>query len=156
MTWKQRLAVFIATTGLSGYFPIAPGTVGSLIAIVVLFILPPLAWWVLVLATVLVYLVGIRVAFVCERLWQEKDAGKINWDEVAGMMVTVIAVPHSALAFASAFFLFRIMDIVKPFPARQLEPLPHGWGVMSDDIMAGIYANIVLQILFRWAAILPG
>ena len=149
MQIKQRAGIILATTLGSGYSPFAPGTVGALIAAVVLWVVPPVSWSLLLALSVLVYLLGVRAAQISDQVWQTKDCGRINWDEVLGMMVTFIAVPKSALVWCAGFLLFRFFDILKPFPVRQAERLPHGWGVMTDDLLAGIYSNIVLQVVFR-------
>ncbi len=148
MKSNQVAACFLATTFGSGYFPVAPGTVGALVAIAVLWFLPQISLFTFILATIAFYFVGIWAATLAEEVW-EHDAGKINWDEVVGMMVTVIALPKTATVYIAAFFAFRIFDIIKPAPARQSEKLPGGWGVMTDDVIAGFYSNILLQIVFR-------
>ena len=140
---------FIASTGFTGYFPIAPGTVGSAVAIIFLWFLPVLSWPVLSGLAILFYLIGVWAATKAEDVWGH-DAGKITWDEVVGQMVTVIALPQKTLPiYIVAFLAFRFFDIVKIAPARQAEHLPKGWGVMTDDVFAGIYANVLLQIIFR-------
>ena len=78
-----------------------------------------------------------------------KDPGKINIDEVAGMTVALIGLPKTAVVWFTAFLVFRFFDIVKPPPIRRLEYLPAGWGIMTDDIAAGIYANICCVLIFR-------
>lgn len=86
---------------------------------------------------------------MCEKDWGH-DSGRIVWDEVVGMMITVAALPKEWLIYLVAFIVFRFFDILKPFPVNKSQNLPHGWGVMVDDVLAGIYANIVLQILARF------
>jgi phosphatidylglycerophosphatase A len=81
-----------------------------------------------------------------------KDPGQVVVDEVAGMWTTLLLVPFTPVNAALAFVAFRVMDVVKPYPARQLEALRGGWGIMCDDLMAGVYANLLLQVLLRaWA-----
>ncbi len=138
----------IASTFYSGLFPIAPGTVGSAIAIAVLFLVPGLTVPVLITAAVVSYFIGIWAAAEAEKAWGH-DAGKINWDEVSGMIVSVVFLPQDWMVYGAAFFVFRFFDILKPFPADRAQNLPGGWGVMTDDIIAGLYTNIVLQIVFR-------
>ena len=139
---------FIASTAFTGYFPIAPGTVGSAVAIVALWFLPHFSWQILIGLSILFYLFGLWAATKAEDVWGH-DAGKITWDEVVGQIVTVIALPKTLPVFFAAFLAFRFFDIVKIAPARQAERLPKGWGVMTDDVIAGIYANIMLQFIFR-------
>ena len=133
----------------SGLSPIAPGTAGSAVG-VLLFI--PLSWvsiWWQVAATLLVFLVGVWASSATATRKHLKDPGLVVVDEIAGMWVTLLLVPFGWRAALAGFFLFRVMDVFKPFPARQLESLPSGWGIMTDDIMAGVYANLVLQLLVR-------
>ena len=141
-------ACSLSSTFGSGFFPVAPGTVGALVAILVLWFLPPLTWAQLLAASGLFYLIGVWAAGEAEGRWGE-DAGKINWDEVVGQMVSVLALPKTASVYVAAFVFFRIFDIAKPYPIRLSEKLSGGWGVMTDDVIAGLYANIGLQILFR-------
>ena len=92
------------------------------------------------------YITGVWAAGLIE---QEKgdDPGLVVIDEFAGQWIALIFVPQTIPVYLAAFVLFRFFDILKPFPVRQAEKLPAGWGVMTDDIMAGLYANITLQIL---------
>ncbi len=76
-----------------------------------------------------------------------KDPGKVVIDEVVGQGVALLLVPHQILYYGIAFILFRIFDIWKPVPVKQLEHLPSGWGIMADDVMAGIYANVIIQFI---------
>lgn len=148
MNKKNLIPCFIASTGFTGYFPIAPGTVGSAVAIVALWFLPEFSWPVLLASSILFFIIGGWCATQAEDAWGH-DAGKINWDEVVGQMITVIALPKTLTIYVAAFFAFRLFDIIKPPPVRHLESMPKGWGVMIDDVAAGIYANILLQIIFR-------
>ncbi len=155
-----RLAVFLATAAYSGYFPIAPGTVGSAVGLAVyagLRQLAPgtgLAFSLLeVLVIAAVFFVGIWAATVSERHFGGTDPGPIVLDEVLGMLVTLAFIPVGLAAAIAGFFLFRIFDIVKPFPARRFEALHGGLGVMADDAMAAVYANLSLRLLMF---VLPG
>ena len=99
-----------------------------------------------ILLTILITMVGIKSANEVEVLWG-KDHGRVVIDEVAGMCITLLFVPVTIKFVLIGLVLFRFFDILKPLGIRQLEKLPGGWGVMADDVLAGIYANIVLQIL---------
>jgi phosphatidylglycerophosphatase A len=79
-----------------------------------------------------------------------EDPGLVVVDEVAGMWVTLLFVPFTPLTAALGFLAFRLMDIVKPFPARRLEDLPGGWGIMADDLMAGVYANVLVRAVVHF------
>ena len=144
---NSTLAIAIATTAGSGFFPVAPGTVGSLIALVALWLLPEFPWPILAASTVVCFFIGVWSASECEKLWNRHDPGQVNWDEVVGMMVALIGLPNHWIVYLSAFFLFRFFDIIKPQPANASQKLPGGWGVMSDDVIAGIYTNVLLQLL---------
>lgn len=139
---------WISTTFGLGYFPLAPGTIGSAAAIIGLWFLPQLPVTIWLPLLVMLFLVGVWAATLAERSWGH-DAGRINFDEVIGMAVTVIAVPKYYLVYIVSFFVFRFFDIVKPFPINISQKLSGGWGVMTDDVLAGIYGNMVIQIVFR-------
>ncbi|MBN1559222.1 phosphatidylglycerophosphatase A [candidate division KSB1 bacterium] len=144
----KRLAKIIGSACGCGYFPIAPGTAGSLVAIVALWLLPPVSLFTLTVTGFLFFGAGVWASTICEREWGH-DAGRIVWDEVLGMMISIAALPKKWVIYVAAFFLFRLFDIVKPFPANVSQRLPKGWGVMVDDVIAALYTNIVLQIVFK-------
>jgi phosphatidylglycerophosphatase A len=77
----------------------------------------------------------------------KKDPGLVVVDEVVGMWVTLVGLPFGAVTAAAGFVLFRIMDVAKPWPARDLEELPGGWGIMADDVAAGIYAHLLMRVV---------
>ena len=145
----KLLAKIIGSTFGCGYSPVAPGTVGSLAAVVVLWLAPPISSIALILLAASFFVIGVWASFMCEKDWGH-DSGRIVWDEVVGMMITVVALPKDWLIYLIAFGLFRFFDILKPFPINKSQDLPHGWGVMVDDVLAGIFANIVLQLLVRF------
>lgn len=152
-----RLAVLVATVGYSGYFPIAPGTIGSLAGLVVYALLQP--WHSPVLdvgAIVALFAAGTWAGTVAERYFGGIDPGPIVIDEVVGMLITLLFVPVGWAGAFLGFFLFRVFDVIKPYPAGRLERLHGGLGVMADDAMAAIYANVSLRvalwILSRWSA----
>ncbi len=142
------LAKIIGSAFGSGFSPVAPGTVGSFVAIAALWVAPPLSTVILILAALLFFFIGVWASAICEQDWG-RDPGRVVWDEVVGMMVTVATLPKSLMVYAAAFILFRFFDILKPFPVNRSQQLPGGWGVMIDDVLAGLMGNIVLQILFR-------
>jgi phosphatidylglycerophosphatase A len=149
---RDRVALLIATAGGAGYAPLAPGTVGSAIALLVLWLVP-LSGAGRVLFLVVVVVAGTWAAQHAERLVGAKDPGAIVIDEVAGMTVSVLVFPLTPSVLVAAFVLFRVFDIVKPFPARGSQRLPGGVGVMVDDLVAGGYALGVLaacRFLFAW------
>jgi len=148
------LAVFIATFGYVGYFPIAPGTAGSLAAIP----LYALVRWsgspAIELATIIaVFAIGIWAATGTERALARKDPGPVVIDEVLGMLITLAFLPLSIWGIVAGFLIFRLFDVIKPFPAGRFEHLPAGLGIMADDAMAGVYAHLVLRLgVMVWPA----
>ncbi len=91
------------------------------------------------------------VSSEAEKLFGRKDPGLIVIDEMAGLLMTLLFIPWSAESVVIGFFVFRLMDIAKPFPIRSIEAkLPGGWGVVGDDILAGIYANLVLRVVMKF------
>ena len=147
-----RFAVFLATVGYCGYFPIAPGTVGSAAGLVLYLVV----WWAqspLVEVSLILGLFasGVWAGTIAERYFGGIDPGPIVLDEVVGMLVTLAFIPVGAWGAVAGFVLFRVFDVLKPFPARRLESLHGGLGVMADDAMAAIYANLSLRALL-WMA----
>lgn len=146
MTLRTRAGLAIATALGAGYAPIAPGTCGSAIGLLLWFALPHVLWMQLV-AILIVAVIGSWSGTVAEEHFQKTDPGHVVVDEVAGMMVTLVLNPAAGFAWMLvAFLLFRAFDIVKPFPVRQFERLPGGVGIMADDLMAGVYANLALHL----------
>ncbi|HYV18289.1 MAG TPA: phosphatidylglycerophosphatase A [Verrucomicrobiae bacterium] len=143
----DALALGIATLLGAGKSPVIPGTAGTLaslpLALLAAAFLPLPAYVVL---TVFVSLVGIWAAGRTSAALGIKDPGVVVIDETAGLFVTFLGVPVGWTAAVLGFFCFRAMDILKPPPARQAEALPSGWGIMLDDLMAGVYANLLVRI----------
>ena len=151
---QRGLAVWIATVAGAGYFPVAPGTIGSAVGVgvVAAFDAIPLGhgWHtaLLGLAAGLIFFVGVWTAGLSEKVLGRTDPGHVVIDEVAGQMVTFLLSPHASWKFLLAgFAFFRLFDITKPFPARRAERLPGGWGIMVDDLIAGAYAMGALALL---------
>jgi phosphatidylglycerophosphatase A len=149
-----RLAVFLATVAYCGYFPVAPGTVGSAAGLVVYL----LVWWaqspVLEVGLIVgLFAVGVWAGTTAERYFGGIDPGPIVIDEVVGMLVTLAFIPVGWSGAIAGFVLFRIFDVIKPYPAGRFERLHGGLGVMADDAMAAVYANISLRIVM-W--LVPG
>lgn len=158
-SWGDRITRWIYAAGPSGRAPIAPGTFGSLTAAILLFLpgrLPGVPPWSLTFAMIslaVVFFAGVWSAGKAEKI-HGKDPGIVVIDEVAGMIVTFILLPTTPLALVLGFFLFRAMDILKPFPVRLFERAPGGWGVMLDDVMAGVYSNLLLRLsLYLWGIV---
>lgn len=149
-----RLAVFIATVAFCGYAPVAPGTFGSAAGLVVYLIV----WWarspaIEVAVIAAAFVVGVWSATLAERHFGGTDPGPVVIDEVLGMLLTLAFIPVGLSGALAGFVLFRIFDVIKPFPADRLERLHGGLGIMADDAMAGIYANLCLRLVI-W--LVPG
>jgi len=141
-----RLGLAVATSLGVGYVPVASGTFGSAAGLVLWAVLPSILV-VQATAIVVLFVVGSWSGSVAERHFGRTDPGEVVVDEVMGMLLTLFLTGVGWTGAVAGFFLFRIFDIVKPFPARRLEHLPGGIGVMADDAMAAIYANITLQVM---------
>jgi phosphatidylglycerophosphatase A len=137
------VAVLVATVCGAGYSPVAPGTVGSAVTVLLLWLIP-FSRGGLVLFLVVVTAVGTWAAHIAERHLGGKDPGAIVIDEVAGMTLSVVLFPLTPAVLLSGFVLFRIFDVVKPPPAHASQRLGGGVGVMIDDLIAGLYALAVL------------
>ena len=136
----EKIAFFIWTAGFAGLVPVAPGTAGSVVGLVLLILVRATRNdWIEVLVLVIVVAVGTWSASAAERHYRREDPGEIVIDEVAGMMLPLLWLPSGWVSFLVGFLAFRFFDIVKPFPARLAERLPGGVGVMADDLVAGLY-----------------
>jgi phosphatidylglycerophosphatase A len=147
----DRLAGVVATAFGSGYSPFAPGTAGSAVGLLLFWPLAGLAWrWQLVAVAVLFLVGALAAGRVAGKLGLE-DPGLVVVDEVAGQWLTLAALPFNPATAVLGFLAFRAMDIVKPWPARDLERLHGGWGIMADDLAAGVYAHLLLRVgLLVW------
>lgn len=157
-TTTDRLALAISTCGV-GLIPFAPGTFGALVGVVIFYALfiicktvPQYFQAVVIISSVVVTAVGIWASNFGEKIFGQKDAQRIVVDEVAGQLISFILVAPLMMAEITrswrviflGFLLFRAFDIYKPYPIRKLEKLGDGLGVMADDVLAGIYAAVVL------------
>jgi phosphatidylglycerophosphatase A len=152
----QRTLVGVATVGPCGFAPIAPGTAGSAAGLLVFWAVRATgSLWVEIAVLVAVTAVGVVAASAAESHYQRQDPGVVVIDEVAGMLLTLLAVPVGFTGAVVGFLAFRLFDISKPVPARQAERLPGGWGIMTDDLVAGLYAQGLLRFLL-WAMVAVG
>jgi len=138
------VAKIVGTVFGAGYSPVAPGTAGSLVAVAAYWWLLRGDVWVVGVAAAATA-VGVWAAGVCERSWGRKDPPRVCVDEFAGYLIAVAFLPHTLVYAGAAFFAFRFFDVVKPFPAGRSQRLPGGWGIMADDVVAAVYANLVVQ-----------
>jgi phosphatidylglycerophosphatase A len=143
-----RLGVFIATCGYIGYAPVAPGTFGSAAGLVLYLALRVFGSTAAELATIAIVLaLGIWSGTVAERQFGGVDPAPVVIDEVAGMLMTLALLPVTVAGALTGFVVFRILDVIKPWPSGRFESLPGGLGVMADDGMAAVYGNLVMRAL---------
>lgn len=146
MIFKRQAVMFLATGGYIGRIPIAPGTFGSLIGIPIAYAFSLMGTPAALSAVVLITVAAVWIAHLAEKQLKQKDPGCIVIDEVAGMCVALVGIPFSWVTGLAGFFMFRIFDVLKPPPVRQLDRhLSGGWGIVMDDVAAGAMTNIVLR-----------
>ncbi len=131
-----------------GYLPFTPGTFGSLAAIAVYYLIKS-SIVIYILIILLLAVLGFLAAGQAERMFNTKDPKYVVIDEVVGMLLSLLFLPYDLKVVIMGFFVFRLMDTLKPYPIGLIERLKGGKGIMGDDIMAGIYTNIILQSVLR-------
>ena len=142
------LAVFLCSFGYIGYFPVASGTVGSAAGLIVYLLIQTVdAPYGQAAAIAILSAAGIWSGTLAERYFGTTDPSQGVIDEVVGMLITLFAIHAGWAGLGVGFLLFRMFDVIKPFPAGRLEDLPGGLGMMADDAMAAVYANVVLRVL---------
>lgn len=149
MNFRNNLSKLIGTALGLGYAPIGPGTVGSIGGLLValfIFHFSTIPNVILIGLIVVFTLLGIISANRLEKIWGE-DPSKVVIDEVVGMWISLLFLPHTLIVVTISFLLFRVFDISKPLYIRNMERLNGGYGVMMDDILAGIYTNVILQVI---------
>ncbi|MCF7877074.1 MAG: phosphatidylglycerophosphatase A [Candidatus Omnitrophica bacterium] len=142
---KNKVIIGLASLFGIGYIPGCPGTAGSLFGILFVWLVENQA--VFFLITLFSVILAFFVAGKAEKILGQKDSKQIVIDELAGILVTFLFVPKTFLFLAAGFFLFRIFDIIKAFPANRLEKKKGSFGIVGDDLIAGVYANLGLQFL---------
>jgi phosphatidylglycerophosphatase A len=155
----KPLRLWLVTLGGAGMIPGAPGTYGSLVTSLllgILFYTVGLSTAMLIAGCVLFSILCVLLGGWAQWFYGRKDPGPCVLDEAAGICLTMIGQRtfvsiHEIWVLLAGFLAFRIFDITKPPPARQLERLPAGWGILLDDLAAAVYANLLCQIIFRWA-----
>lgn len=149
--WKGKTALILATWFGAGLMPRASGTFGSLAAVpLVLVGWLGTAWSLSALASIIV--IALWSAHRAQELLGKEDPSEVVIDEAAGMAVTLFLVPLSWTNIFLGFFIFRVFDVVKPWPVHQMERLHGGLGIVADDLMAGIYAHLVMRVFLWFAA----
>lgn len=148
--------MWVAIVGGLGYVPVGPGSAGAaagVVLVVALGWLPIATPWVSALvaaAALLIFIAGVPAATAAEVYFGRKDPGAVVIDEVVGQMIALVAAPRSGVAgLAAAYLIFRVVDVIKPFPARRLEHLAGGWGIMLDDVAAGLWSLAAFTVVVR-------
>ena len=143
-----RVGLFVATCGYVGYAPVAPGTFGSAAGLALFLLLRQWGSPIAEVAAIIVLLVvGTWSGTIAERHFGGVDPAPVVIDEVAGMLITLVFLPVSLAGAVVGFLVFRILDVIKPWPSARFEALPGGLGVMADDGMAALYGNLVMRAL---------
>jgi len=146
---RSVLGLAVATVFGVGYAPVAPGTFGSAAGLLIWWLLPA-SIGIQAGAIAAIFVAGSWGGNVAERHFGRSDPGQVVIDEVMGMLITLFANPVGWIGALSGFLLFRVFDVIKPYPANRLEQLHGGIGIMADDGMAAIYANLVLRAALYW------
>ena len=145
LSLRQHVAIFVASLGGVGRFPIAPATLGSALG-VGLYLLLPADAAVQLASIACVAALGVWSAGICASAAHDEDPAYVVIDEVAGVWIACFLLPASLPKLAAAFVVFRVFDIGKWFPMRQLERLPGGWGIVADDLAAGLLTRLLLLL----------
>ena len=154
MQIRDRLVLFLATGFFSGYLPGAPGTFGTLIGLPICYLLSGFQIGLSVIITVLFIGLSVALASKAETILAQKDPPQIVIDEIAGLMVTFVGLPFNVQTAVLGFIIFRVFDILKPIPIRWLDArIGGGRGIVVDDVVAGVYANLVLRLAISMFAI---
>jgi len=144
--------VFLSTAMGLGFSPLAPGTAGALGGCIIACLLRQYTIHhaiILLFLIILFFFLGIHSSGKLEKEWG-KDPSKVVIDEVVGMWISMLMIPSGWIYALAAFILFRLLDIFKPFFIRKMERLKGGWGIMMDDVLAGIYANVIIQLFYSF------
>ena len=147
---KRRGALLLATAGGVGYVPFAPGTFGSMVGVALWAVLPS-SWVTQAIVIVALFVLGSWSGSVAEHHFGRTDPSQVVIDEVVGILMTLFLNPVGWAGALAGFLIFRLSDIVKPYPSNRFERFPGGVGVMADDAMAAVYANLALRICV-WVA----
>ena len=146
-SFKQKAIIFLATGGWIGFSPVAPGTFGSLAALPICLLISWMRIGPALIVVVALIVFSTWIAHAAEKLEAQKDPSQVVLDEICGMAVALFALPFTPFFILGGFALFRVFDILKPFPIRWVDKkVPGGLGIMLDDIIAGIFANGVIRL----------
>ncbi len=144
----MRPFILILATGFgTGYSPFAPGTLGTLVTIPIYYFLSEIPFPLYEITLSGFFILAVWISEKAGAVLGKKDDPRIVIDEMMGFFITMLWVPRTALFIVAGFILFRFFDILKPFPIRRLEKVRGGFGVVLDDSMAGIFANVILRLI---------
>lgn len=147
----NKFVIFIATGGFAGFFPIAPGTVGTFVGLLFCFLFSNFSLPIYFLSLAALFFLGIWSADRAELELGQKDSPKIVIDEVLGYLTTMVLIPFNSANAIAGFLFFRLFDIIKPPPARKIDrQMKGGAAVILDDAVAGLYANVTMQLFLFW------
>ncbi|MFZ1035582.1 MAG: phosphatidylglycerophosphatase A [Smithella sp.] len=147
---NEKMITFLATGFGAGLAPFAPGTAGTLVGVLICLLFLPFPWIIRLPAVLALLALSVYVAQQAENIYQKKDDQRIVIDEIIGFQITMLHAEINIPNICAGFVLFRIFDILKPFPIKNLQRLPGGWGIVADDVVAGIYASLILFLLTFW------
>jgi len=141
-----RLGLLIATCGYIGFVPLAPGTVGSAAGVALFYLVQSTGLlWAQTALIVALFAAGVWASSAAETALGRTDPGPVVIDEVVGMLITLAWIPVTPLGALAGFLIFRVLDVVKPWPARQFEAMHGGLGIMADDAMAAVYGQLLMR-----------
>jgi phosphatidylglycerophosphatase A len=144
----NKFVIFVATGGYAGFFPVAPGTVGALVGLLLFYLFSNFSLAIYLLSTTALFFLGAWAAEKAEISFGRKDSPKIVIDEVVGYLVTMVLIPFTFGNALGGFLFFRLFDIIKPPPARKIDrQMQGGFAVILDDAVAGLYANLSMHLL---------
>ena len=148
MNFKDKSVMMLATGFFVGYIPFAPGTFGTIVGLLLCFLLSKTKLSVAILFILIFIFFAIWISNRAEKILKQNDPGCIVIDEIAGIMVALLGLPFNTITVAAGFLTFRFFDILKPFPIRYIErKFAGGTGIVMDDLAAGVYSNIILRLL---------
>lgn len=142
---KNKLKLFFGTGFLSGYLPKAPGTFGSFAALIIYLIPGFEKFYFIIPAIIITIIIAVPLGNYFEKLFG-KDPSIFTLDEFIGTWITFLFLPKKLLLIILGFIIWRILDILKPFPAKKLESISGGWGIILDDIISGMYSLLIMHI----------
>ncbi|MCX6640965.1 MAG: phosphatidylglycerophosphatase A [bacterium] len=130
----------------TGYAPVASGTVGSLAALLIWILLPPLRPTTQIILVVVTFFIGVPICTQMENTYGH-DPKQATFDEFVGQWISLLFLPRTIPVYIASFLIFRALDVWKPFPARVSQKLPGGWGIMIDDVIVGVYTCLFLSVV---------